>query len=59
MDFTKYLRKSYVLENSKVYYGRFLRNGLHERYCYITLYYVILRYIMLYVILCYIGSKSR
>ena len=25
-----YLRKSDVSENSKVYYGRFIRNGLHE-----------------------------
>ena len=23
-----------VSENSKVYYGRFLQNGLHERHCY-------------------------
>ena len=29
MDFAEYLRKSDVSENSKVYYGRFLRNGLH------------------------------
>ena len=36
MDFAKFLRKSDVLENSKVYYGWFLRNGLHERYCYIS-----------------------
>ena len=36
MDFTKYLRKSDVSENSKIYYGRFLGNGLHERYCYIS-----------------------
>ena len=33
MDFAEYLRKSEGSENSKVYYGRFLRNGLHERYC--------------------------
>ena len=33
MDFTEYLRESDVSENSKVYYGRFLRNGLHERHC--------------------------
>ena len=33
MDFAEYLRKS---ENSKVYYGRFLRNRLHERHCYIS-----------------------
>ena len=32
MDFAEHLRKSDVSENSKVYYGRFLRNGLHERY---------------------------
>ena len=31
MDFAEYLRKSDVSENSKIYYGRFLRNGLHER----------------------------
>ena len=36
MDFAKYLTKSDVSENSKAYYGRFLRNGLHERYCYIS-----------------------
>ena len=36
MDFAEYLRKSDVSENSKVYYGRFLRNGLHERHCYIS-----------------------
>ena len=30
MDFAEYLRKSEVLENSKIYYGRFLRNGLHK-----------------------------
>ena len=30
MDFAEHLRKSDVSENSKVYYGRFLRNGLHE-----------------------------
>ena len=35
-NFAGYLRKSDVSENSKVYYGRFLRNGLHERYCYIS-----------------------
>ena len=35
MDFAEYLRKSEVSENSKVYYGRFLRNRFHERYCYI------------------------
>ena len=33
MDFAEYLRKSEGSENSKVYYGRLLRNGLHERYC--------------------------
>ena len=37
MDFAKYLRKSEVSENSKVYYDRFLRNELHERYCYISI----------------------
>ena len=36
MDFAKYLRKSDVSENSKVYYGRSLRTGLHERYHYIS-----------------------
>ena len=36
MDFAEYLRKSGVSENSKVYYGRFLGKGLHERYCYIS-----------------------
>ena len=36
MDFANYLRKSDVSENSKVYYDRFLRNGLRERYCYIS-----------------------
>ena len=36
MDFAEHLRKSDVSENSKVCYGRFLRNGLHERYCYIS-----------------------
>ena len=30
MNFAKQLRKSEVSDNSKVYYGRFLRNGLHE-----------------------------
>ena len=36
MNFAEYLRKSNFSENSKVYYGRFLRNGLHERHCYIS-----------------------
>ena len=40
MDFAKYLGKSDFQRNvyygRKVYYGRFLRNGLHERYCYIS-----------------------
>ena len=36
MDFAKYLRKSDVSENSNIYYGRFLRNGLHKRYFYIS-----------------------
>ena len=31
MDFAEYLWKSDVSENSKVYYGRFLRNGLYEK----------------------------
>ena len=30
MDFAEYLRKSDVSENSKVYYGRFLRNRLSK-----------------------------
>ena len=30
MNFAEHLRKSDVSENSKVYYGRFVRNGLHE-----------------------------
>ena len=36
MDFAEYLRRSDVSENSKVYDDRFLRNGLHDRYCYIS-----------------------
>ena len=36
MDFAEYLRKSDVSENSKVYYGRFLRKGLYERNCYFS-----------------------
>ena len=35
MDFADYLGKSDVSANSKVYHRRYLRNGLHERYCYI------------------------
>ena len=31
MDFAEYFRKPDVSENSKVYYGQFLRNGFHER----------------------------
>ena len=31
MDFAEYLRKSDVSDNNKIYYGQFLRNGLHER----------------------------
>ena len=34
-DFAKYLRESDVSENSKVYYGRFIGNGVHVRHCYI------------------------
>ena len=30
MNFAEHLRKSDVSEDSKVYYGRFIRNGLHE-----------------------------
>ena len=29
IDFAEYLRKSDISERSKVYYGRFLQNGLH------------------------------
>ena len=36
MDFAEYLRRSDVSENSKVYDDRFLRNGLHDRSCYIS-----------------------
>ena len=36
MDIAEHLRKSGSSENSEVYYGRFLRNGLHDRYCYIS-----------------------
>ena len=36
MDFGEYLRKSDVSENSNfIMVERFLRNGLHERHCYI------------------------
>ena len=35
MDFAEYVRKTDASENNKVYYGRFLRNELHERYCYV------------------------
>ena len=31
VDIAEYYRKTDVSENSKVYYGRFLRNGFHER----------------------------
>ena len=31
-NFAEYLRKSDVSENSNFYYGRFLRNGLHESF---------------------------
>ena len=34
MGFAEYLRKLDVSENSKVYYSRFLQNGLLEMYCY-------------------------
>ena len=37
IDFAKYLRKSDISENRKVYYGRYLQNGLHERYGYLSL----------------------
>ena len=36
MNFAEYLRKLDVSENGKVYYVRFLRNGLHEIYNYIS-----------------------
>ena len=36
MDCAEYVRKLDVLENNKVYYGRLLRNKLHERYYYIS-----------------------
>ena len=36
MDFEERLEKSDVSENKKFYYGRFLWNGLHERYSYIS-----------------------
>ena len=32
MNFVEHLRKSDISENSKVYYGQFLRNGLDEMY---------------------------
>ena len=35
-DFIEHLEKSYVSENRKVYYGPFLQNGLHEKYCCIS-----------------------
>ena len=35
-DFAEHLKKSYVSENRKVYYGPFLQNGLHEKYCCIS-----------------------
>ena len=34
--FAEYPRKLDVSKNSKVYYVRFLRNGLHDMYCYIS-----------------------
>ena len=36
IDFVDYLRKSDVLENSEIYFGRFVPNRFHERYCYIS-----------------------
>ena len=38
MDFAKYLRKSDVSENSKVYYGQFLRTELDELRNYVTVF---------------------
>ena len=35
MGFAKYLRKSEVFKNGKVY-DRFLQNGLHKRHCYVS-----------------------
>ena len=35
-DFAEHLKKSYVSESRKVYYGPFLQNGFHERYFYIS-----------------------
>ena len=35
MDFAEHLRKSGFSKNIKVDYGQFVRNGLHEKYCYI------------------------
>ena len=32
MNFAENFKKSDVSENSKIYYGRFLRTGIHERY---------------------------
>ena len=36
MDFAEYLTITDISENSKVYCGRPLRNGLHESRCYIS-----------------------
>ena len=36
MDFAEHLRKSDVSDNSKDYYGQFLRNGLQERCFFIS-----------------------
>ena len=36
IDFAENLKKSDVSKNSKVYYGQFLRNRLHEWRCYIS-----------------------
>ena len=36
MNFAEYIKEPDVSENTKVYYGRFLRNGLHKRNCYIN-----------------------
>ena len=36
MDTAEHYRKTDVSENSKVYYGRFLQNGFHERWFYIS-----------------------
>ena len=36
MDFAEHFRNLDVSENRKICYGRFLPDGLRERYCYIS-----------------------